>query len=89
MPKSNSKPATPKDLNLDLPNEKVLVDVILDGKLLRENLFQTGNDEIWLQKELISQGYNDINNIFLATVDSNNNLSVYKKIFKNTKDVFE
>ena len=41
LPKSNSKPATPKDLNLDLPNEKVLADVILDGKLLRENLFQT------------------------------------------------
>ena len=76
-------------MNLDLPNEKVLADVILDGKLLRENLFQTGNDEIWLQKELASQGYNDINNIFLATIDSNNNLSVYKKIFKNTKDVFE
>lgn len=89
LPKSNSKPATPKDLNLDLPDEKVLADVILDGKLLRENLFQTGNDEIWLQKELASQGYNDINNIFLATIDSNNNLSVYKKMFKNTKDVFE
>ena len=89
LPKSNSKPATPKDLNLDLPNEKVLVDVVLDGKILRENLFQTGNNEIWLQKELASQGYNDINNIFLATVDSNNNLSIYKKISKNTKDVFE
>ena len=76
-------------MNLDLPNEKVLVDVVLDGKILRENLFQTGNNEIWLQKELASQGYNDINNIFLATVDSNNNLSIYKKISKNTKDVFE
>lgn len=79
LPVSNKRPVTPTDLNLDFPNEKLCVNVIMDGKLLRPNLLQTGNDEIWLQKQLNSQGFNDINEIFLATCDSDNNLSVFKK----------
>lgn len=79
LPVSNKRPVTPTDLNLDFPNEKLTVNVIMDGKLLRPNLLQTGNDEIWLQKQLNSQGFNDINEIFLATCDCNNNLNVFKK----------
>lgn len=79
LPVSNKRPVTPTDLNLDFPNEKLTVNVIMDGKLLRPNLLQTGNDEIWLQKQLNSQGFNDINDIFLATCDCDNNLSVFKK----------
>lgn len=79
LPVSNKRPVTPTDLSLDFPNEKLAVNVIMDGKLLRTNLLKTGNDEIWLQKQLNSQGFNDINDIFLATCDSDNNLSVFKK----------
>lgn len=79
LPVSNKRPVTPTDLNLDFPNEKLTINVIMDGKLLRPNLLQTGNDEIWLQKQLNSQGFNDINKIFLATCDCNNNLNVFKK----------
>lgn len=79
LPVSNKRPVTPTDLSFDFPNEKLAVNVIMDGKLLRTNLLKTGNDEIWLQKQLNSQGFNDINDIFLATCDSNNNLSVFKK----------
>ncbi len=79
LPVSNKRPVTPTDLNLDFPNEKLTINVIMDGKLLRPNLLQTGNDEIWLQKQLNSQGFNDINKIFLATCDCDNNLNVFKK----------
>ena len=89
LPITNKKPVTPTDLNLDLPTDKLLINIILDGKLLRKNLFQTGNDEIWLRKQLTSQGFNDLNEIFLATCDSNNNLSIYKKINITTSDVIE
>ncbi len=89
LPKTNKKPVTPSDMNLNLPDEKVVVNVILDGKVLIKNLLDTGNDEIWLEKQLSSQGFNNINEIFLATCDSNNNLSVYKKYNINTQDVFE
>ena len=50
----------------------------------------TGNDELWLQKELTSQGFNSVDDIFLATCDSKNNLSIYpKKNFNNSHDIFE
>jgi len=47
-----------------------------------ENLKQTGNDEKWLKKQLKSQGYNNYAQIMLATVDCQNNLSVFKLIKK-------
>lgn len=70
--------------------EKLVVNIIIDGQILRENLKYTGNDELWLQKKLVSQGFNSVNEVFLATCDSNNNLSVYaKRDFNNTHDIFE
>lgn len=79
LPVSDKRPVTPTDLNLSFPNERLTTNVILDGKVVITNLLETGNDEIWLQKQLNSQGFDDVNEIFLATCDSNNNLSVYKK----------
>lgn len=62
----------------------------MNGQILKENLNYTGNDELWLQKELIAQGFNSANDVFLATCDSTNHLSVYaKKDFNNSHDVFQ
>ena len=70
--------------------EKLVVNIIIDGQILRENLKYTGNDELWLQKNLVSQGFNNASEVFLATCDSNNNLSVYsKRDFNNSHDIFE
>lgn len=70
--------------------EKLVVNIIIDGQILRENLKYTGNDELWLQKKLVSQGFNSVSEVFLAICDSNNNLSVYaKRDFNNSHDVFE
>lgn len=89
LPISNKKPATPADLNIDIPNERICVNIILDGILLKGNLHYTGNDEIWLQNQLTKQGYYDTKNIFLATCDSNNKLSIYKKEeLENSNDFF-
>ena len=77
LPISNRRPTTPNDLNLNIPNEKMLTNVIFDGHVLMDNLLETKNDMIWLNEKLASQGFNDITSIFLATIDSNNNLSVY------------
>lgn len=79
LPISDKRPITPTDLDLNFPNERLTTNVIIDGKVVITNLLETGNDEIWLQKQLNSQGFDDVNEIFLATCDSNNNLSVYKK----------
>lgn len=90
LPKSSKRPATPEDLNLSPSEENVVINVILDGVLLKENLSKTGNNINWLENNLKNQGINDIKKVFLATCDNQNNLSVYIKLDKQNKhDYFE
>ncbi len=90
LPKSTKRPSTPEDLNLSPNQEKVITNIILDGYLLKENLCKTGNNITWLETNLKKQGFNSIKDIYLATCDSNNNLTVYVEWNKQNKhNLFE
>ena len=90
LAKSLKRPATPEDLNLSPEQENIVINVILDGVLLKENLDKTGNNINWLENNLKKQGITDIKKVFLATCDNQNNLSVYVKLEKKNKhDFFE
>lgn len=90
LPKAEKRPINPSDMNISVPVDKVVVNVILDGIVLKENLYHTGNDELWLEKQLVSQGIQNVNDIYLATCDCNNNLSIYlKKDLENKHDFFD
>lgn len=90
LPKSDQRPVTPNDLNINPKQEKTVVNVIVDGELLKDNLKFTGNNEQWLEKQLHAQGISKISDVFLATCDSENALSVYVKIDKPmSRDMFE
>lgn len=90
LPQSNKRPINPNDLNLSPSSEKPLVNIILDGKLLKNNLKSTGNNEKWLTNEIKKQGIKNITDIFLATCDLDNNLSIYIKVPKKTvHSIFE
>ena len=45
LAKSLKRPATPEDLNLSPEQENIVINVILDGVLLKENLDKTGNEK--------------------------------------------
>lgn len=90
LPLSAHRPVTPNDLNLSPPQEKLIASVIIDGKILPGNLKYTGNNEKWLENQLKAQGISKIEDVFLATCDSNNSLSVYPKTGeKLTRDPFQ
>ncbi len=90
LPQSNKRPINPSDMNLSLPSEKPIANVILDGKVLEKNLKSTGNNITWLENEIKNQGINKIQDIFLATCDIDNNLSIYVKApKKTTHSIFE
>lgn len=90
LPKASSRPITPKDMNLTPNQEKLVINVIMDGKVLNDNLKFTGNNKIWLQRKLKEQGINRVKDVFLATCDFKNTLTVYKQIYKPlTRDVFQ
>lgn len=90
IPKEDIRPVTPKDLNITSTQTRPVFNVILDGVILYNNLISTGNNIKWLENKLKEQKQNDIHNIFLATCDEDNNLSVYPKYDLKTKqDMFE
>lgn len=90
LPKADCRPATPKDLQLNVSAESMLATVIIDGVIMKENLKHTGNDEKWLLSQLKGQGIKDVSEVLCAFCDIHNKLTVYKKL-ENTVpgDIFE
>ena len=77
LPVSSKRPATPQDLLLSPQPEYIQTEVIMDGRILGENLKRMGLDEIWLKKQLHLQGYKQPGEIFLALCDQENQLALF------------
>lgn len=86
LPIAEQKPVSPKDMNISVSKDVACVNIIVDGKLLKSNLYYTKNDEIWLEKQLNANNVK-VEDIFLAYCDSNNKLVTYKK--NNQKTFFD
>lgn len=80
LPLSAERPLTPSDMSIIPQQEKLPVNVIINGKIIDKNLSDTENNKAWLLGELIKQGIKTPNEVALATCDDSNNLSVYTKI---------
>lgn len=79
LPKSDYKPLTPKDMNLKTTNEGLCANIIIDGKIMINNLKNMEKDEKWLKKELKVKGYKTYDNILLATLDKNDKVTIYER----------
>lgn len=66
LPKSDARPLTPKDISLPTKAAHIGVEVIMDGRVMGENLSRMGRNEIWLKKQLHVKGVKDVKEIFLA-----------------------
>ena len=77
LPVSKKRPANPEDLNLSPAPEFIHTEVIMDGRILDENLKRMGLDDKWLQKQLNAQGYKKAEEVFLALCDENNQVTVF------------
>lgn len=89
LPKAEKRPCTPSDLALAVSTDRPEVNVIIDGDILLKNLKYTGNNENWLDKKL-KDAKIKADDVFLATVNSDNQITFYKKDFeKINNDIFE
>ena len=92
LPKADNKPLTAKDMNLKLNQDSLVANIILDGKVMNNNLENMNKDEEWLNKQLKVLGYYDIKNIILDNLDANEKLIIYEKEFsgsiKNVLDYY-
>lgn len=91
LPAEANRPLEPSDMNMQPKQQEILVNVILDGNINRENLKHTGNNRTWLTNELRMQGYHSEKEIFLGSVNTaDNSLLLYPIEVKNkTVDPFE
>lgn len=80
LPKSLKRPATPEDLKLEPEPAHINTEIIMDGRIMGENLKRIGVEEIWLQKELKKQGYKSAKEIYLGVCDEKLNTTFFKNI---------
>ena len=66
-----------QDLNLNPAPDSIKIEVIMDGRIIDENLKKLGLDSNWLDKQLKTQGYRHAKEIFLGVCDQNNQLSLF------------
>ena len=71
LPKEKEKPVTKKDMKIKCNNEGLTVNAIIDSKYMANNMKAINKDKEWLDHELKVNGYDNYDNILLATIDNN------------------
>lgn len=90
LPKPEYRPITPSDMKLKVPKEGLCSNIIIDGKIMHNNLNNIKKDEKWLNGVLKVKGYSDVSKILLATVDVNEKIVIYERNLSiDSKDVLE
>lgn len=77
--KSINKPLTLKDMNIKSNYEGLCVNLIIDGKILEENLKMIGKDIKWLKTEVYRKWIKNIDDILLAYIDSSDSIKIHLK----------
>lgn len=77
LPVSTKRPLTATDMDRILPPETISTEVIMDGRILEENLQRLGLNAKWLKKQLSAQGYTDPKEVFLALCDEQHQLTLF------------
>lgn len=85
LPKSDKRPVNLSDMGIAPSADGLISNVIMCGKIMENNLKAAGVDLNWLSQNLKDLKVEDI---FLATCDSNKKLNVYKFGSKSEKDTF-
>ena len=77
-PKEKEKPTTKKDIGLSTNNKGLVYNLIIDGKILSDNLNHINKTEKWLKHELKIKGKKQ-KDILLLTIDSEEKINIYSK----------
>ncbi len=77
LPKNQKRPLTPEDMNITTEEAAICTEIIMDGRILHENLKRLGLNLEWLDKQLKMQKYNSAKEIYLGICDKNNTLSLF------------
>ena len=86
LPKEKEKPVTKRDMKIKCSDEGLTVNGIIDGMYMVNNMKAINKDKEWLDHELKVNGYDNYDNILLATIDNNYKVTIYEKNVKPDKN---
>ncbi len=79
LPKSKYQPLTPSDMKIKVSENAMVSNLVIDGKIMFQNLKHIGKDEEWLRTRLTNMGYRVLGDLLLVTCDNKEQFSVYLK----------
>ncbi len=82
--KPNKRNLTPEDMNIEADYEGLPYDLIVDGKIMYENLNKIGKDKRWLIKQ-IEKFKRSPEDVLIATMDGKGNFFCQQKERKKNK----
>ena len=71
LPVSDQRPVTPKDMAMKPEQELLFTELIMDGRILEDNLKRMGLDLTWLDKQLEQHHVRSAKSVFMAVCDRN------------------
>ena len=89
LPKAKYRPLTPNDMNIETQDEYIKATVLIDGKIMKNNLKNMKKSEKWLRNKLKNMGYKNIEKLIRVTIDKNENISVFLKNNDNVPEILE
>lgn len=78
--KSQKRPVTPEDMQLETQYEGIPLTLILDGRINHKNLSLARLNVSWLMEQISLFGYDRIEQIFFASLDTQGKLFLQAKI---------
>ena len=79
MAKTEYTPVTLKDMNIKANKKDLVANIIIDSIIMEESLNNMHKDNKWLKQQLKVRGYDNLDNILLATLDIDDKLIIYEK----------
>jgi uncharacterized membrane protein YcaP (DUF421 family) len=79
LPKPGKRPVIAEDLGITPEYEGLPLSIIMDGRLLRNDLKKLDLTEEWLLGQLHSAGYHDVSQVLFASIDDSGKLFIQEK----------
>lgn len=79
LPVSAQRPLTPNDMNLSPAQDLIFTELIMDGRILGNNLERMGLNVQWLDRQLEQNHIRCAEDVLLALCDQNLKVVFYKK----------
>ena len=89
LPKNEYAPLTPSDLQIKSVRSGLCANLVIDGKIMENNLKAIGKNEKWLLNKLNKEGYKKVEDVLLVICDANNKLTIYPIDYEVGKPMLE